>query len=90
MSQTAEIHEIETESLPAHVSLCAERYNRLDARISNIEDHLIRIDSALQDIKSAINDDRKAQFQAILTWSGGIITVLLGSTGWLFLQWISR
>jgi hypothetical protein len=36
----ADATEIEKKSLEAHVELCAERYNQLDARFEHIEDKI--------------------------------------------------
>lgn len=85
-----DIHEIEEQSLPAHVSLCAERYKHLDARITNIEKHLLAIDITLSEIRDAINHDRKEDFQRILAWSGAIIAALLGSLGWVLTHYVLR
>lgn len=82
--------DIESESLPAHVSICQERYKQLDTRIGSVEKHLIAIDITLSEIRDALNHDRKEQFQRFLTWSGVIITALLGSCGWLLTHYVLR
>lgn len=87
---SAQLHEIETESLPAHVSLCQERYKQLESRIDSIEKKLTGIDITLCEIRDAITQDRKEQFKQFLTWAGVVITALLGSCGWLITHYVVR
>ena len=90
MTYPVDIHDIEEQSLPAHVSLCAERYKHLDARITNIEKHLLAIDITLSEIRDAINHDHKAQLKQFLTWASVIIAGLLGTCGWLITHYVLR
>jgi len=90
MTYTVDTHEIESESLPAHVSLCAERYKHLDSRITSIEKHLIAIDITLSEIRDAINADHKAQFKQFLGWASIIITSLLATCGWLITHYVLK
>ena len=87
---TTQLHEIESESLAAHVALCAERYQDLDNRITRIEKKLTNIDITLCEIRDSLNRDRKDQFRQILTWAGVIITTLLASVGWLLTHYVVR
>jgi hypothetical protein len=87
---SAQLHDIESESLPAHVSICQERYKQLDSRIGSVERHLIAIDITLSEIRDAINHDHKAQLKQFLTWASVIITGLLGSCGWLLTHYVLR
>jgi hypothetical protein len=87
---TTQLHDIESESLAAHVALCAERYQDLDSRITRIEKKLTSIDITLCEIRDSLNTDRKDQFRQILTWAGVIITTLLASVGWLLTHYVVR
>lgn len=87
---SAQIHDIESESLPAHVSICQERYNQLDQRITSIERKLIGIDITLCEIRDAIQGDRKENFKLFLTWASVIITTLIGITGTVLYHYILR
>jgi hypothetical protein len=87
---SSQIHDIESENLAAHVSICQERYKQLDQRIDSVEKKLTGIDITLCEIRDAIQSDRKAQFKQFLTWAGVIITVLLGSLGWLLTHYVLR
>ena len=83
-------HDIESESLPAHVSICQERYNQLDLRISNIETKLGNIDAILCEIRDKINQDHKEQFKVVLTAAGAVITTLSAAIGYLLMHYVLR
>lgn len=48
-------HDIETESLPAHVSICQERYRHLENRLDRVDQRLDKIDSYLADIHEKVD-----------------------------------
>jgi len=85
---TTQLHEIESESLAAHVALCAERYQDLDNRINRIEKKLTDIDITLCEIRDEIKKDRKDNFRLFLGWAGVIITTLLASLGWVITHYV--
>jgi len=48
-------HDVETESLPAHVSICQERYRALNARLERVEAGMDKIEVMIQDIHSKLD-----------------------------------
>lgn len=87
---STQLHEIESESLEAHVALCAERYQDLDSRITRIEKKLTDIDITLCEIRDEIKKDRKDLFRLFLTWAGVVIATLLASLGWVLTHYVFR
>ena len=71
-----DIHHQESESLPLHVNLCAERFAAVHKRLGNIE-------TTLTDINNNINTLKTTTQATYLRWAGGIIAVLLAVCGWL-------
>lgn len=71
-----DIHHQESESLPLHVNLCAERFAAVHERLGNIE-------TTLTDINNNINTLKTNTLATYLRWAGGIIAVLLAVCGWL-------
>ena len=71
-----DIHHQESESLPLHVNLCAERFAAVHERLGNIE-------TTLTDINNNINTLKSNTQATYLRWAGGIIAVLLAVCGWL-------
>jgi hypothetical protein len=47
-------HEIETESLPAHVSICQERYRALESRMINFDEKIDAINVILREIRQEV------------------------------------
>lgn len=71
-----DIHDQESESLPLHVNLCAERFAAVHARLGNIE-------TTLTDINNNINTLKTTTQATYLRWAGGIIALLLAVCGGL-------
>jgi len=78
--------DLEKKSLEAHVDLCAVRYEQLDNRLNKVEQKLEKIESDVSDIKSMLNRGQTAQYRVLLGTAGGVITVLLGIVGYLFVR----
>jgi len=49
-------HEIETESLPAHVSICEERYKILEMRMKNVEVSIEKLQELIRDVHKKIDN----------------------------------
>lgn len=63
--------DIEKKSLEAHVELCAERYETLNARLLAIDTHLAALNAAL-------TANVSGQYKTYLGWAGVIIITLVG------------
>jgi tetrahydromethanopterin S-methyltransferase subunit G len=70
MSQLAPT-DIERESLDAHVSICALRYESLDMRLTTIE-------SKVEQLTSAITESRNSMNKVIIAATGTIVSSLIG------------
>jgi hypothetical protein len=48
MSRTTKTTKIEKENLEAHVELCAQRYDQIDSRLSNIETKVGKLQQTIE------------------------------------------
>ena len=64
--------DIESESLPTHVSLCQERYRRLEDRLESVE-------NKLDEITRTIEQMRLGFFKVMVTTGGSIIVAIIGA-----------
>jgi hypothetical protein len=74
MSDLAETTEIENESLPAHVSICSQRYKQLELRLITLE---VRMES----VQKEIIDGQRSLKTVIITSAGSIVVALIGVIG---------
>jgi prefoldin subunit 5 len=82
--------QLEKKSLEAHVDLCAQRYQALEARLDQVYARLAKLETSVEEIRDAIVNGQKAQLKQVLGWATAIITVLLASTGTLFVHYVLR
>ena len=84
----------ENTSLEMHVELCAERYRRLQEKISMVEDRLgsIHVDFAafktenqknLSDIKNLLSNAKDEKFKIMITSTATVIVGLLAMLGYV-------
>ena len=66
-----QIIDIEKTNLEAHVDLCAQRYESLDNRLTNIE-------SKFDSLKKLIEDGHSSMTKVIIGTAGTVITGVLG------------
>ena len=90
MSYPIDVHDIESESLPAHVSICQERYKQLDLRLNSVEQHLIKIDNILVEIRDSVAQQQQDNSKMFLTWAGVVITTLIGTCGYLIAHYVIK
>ena len=74
MSDLAETTEIENSSLPAHVSVCSQRYLQLDLRLSNLE-------TKMDNLQKDIMDGQKSLKSTIINTAGAIVIAIIGVIG---------
>jgi hypothetical protein len=74
MSDIAETSDIENESLPAHVSICSQRYKQLELRLVTLE---VKMDS----VQREIIDGQKSLKTVIISSAGSIVVALIGVIG---------
>jgi hypothetical protein len=66
------VADIESESLPTHVSLCQERYKRLEDRLESVE-------HKLDEMSKTIEKMRLGFFKIMVSTSGSIIVAIIGA-----------
>jgi len=77
------MHDIESQSLPAHVSLCQERYSALVRRMDSIDSRIDEVETLVREINKKIDE---ISVQGQQRWTNaqiGVIGVLLSITGFL-------
>lgn len=79
MSDLAETTEIENESLPAHVSICSQRYKQLELRLVTLE---VKMDSVQKDLI----ESQKSLKTTIITSASSIVVALLGVIGTILMK----
>lgn len=76
-------YDIESESLPAHVSLCQERYRALEGRLDTMEEKIQRIESLVMDIHDDLKNLSNRQNDRWSAAQVGVISVLIAVVGFL-------
>ena len=74
---------IETENLEAHVSICQERYEALEAKIDRLEHRLGDLEILTRDISDKLNKMEQRQTSIWFTVGGVVITGLVGTIAFL-------
>ena len=69
--------DIEKTNLEAHVELCAERYNSLEEKLTNLEVRMDKVETHLVDIKTALSNQDSSQYRTLITIGTTIIGVLI-------------
>ena len=76
-------YDIESESLPAHVSLCQERYRALESRLDAMEEKIQRIESLVTSIHDDLKNLSNRQNDRWSAAQVGVISVLIAVVGFL-------
>jgi len=76
-------YDIESESLPAHVSLCQERYRALEGRLDVMEEKIQRIESLVTSIHDDLKNLSNRQNDRWSAAQVGVISVLIAVVGFL-------
>lgn len=74
MSDLAETTAIENESLPAHVSICSQRYKQLDLRLNTLE---IKMDAVQKEIIEGQRSLKSTIIASTATVVSGMIGVII-------------
>jgi hypothetical protein len=80
MSDTTDI---EKKSLEAHVELCAERYRLLETKMESVEEKVMVLHGVIAELRNMMQTMATKRNDQIINWGVGIITVLVGTIGWL-------
>jgi chromosome segregation ATPase len=75
--------DIEKKSLEAHVELCAERYRLLETKLESLEEKVLELHSVISELRNMMQNMATKRNDQVMNWGVGIITVLVGTVGWL-------
>lgn len=87
MSDTTEI---EKKSLEAHVELCAERYRFLEQKLVHMDDKIEDQGGVIREVHDMVQNMAEKRTDQVIAWGAGIITILLGITGYLLATYIVK
>jgi chaperonin cofactor prefoldin len=82
--------DIEKKNLEAHVELCAERYNQLEARFEHVENKIGNLDALLREVHDMIQRMSEKRTDQLIGWGVGIIGALLATTVYLITQYVFK
>ena len=82
--------EIEKKNLEAHVELCAERYNQLEARFEHVENKIGNLDALLREVHDMVQRMSEKRTDQLIGWGVGIIGALLATTMYLITQYVFK
>jgi uncharacterized protein YoxC len=66
---------IEKKSLEAHVELCAERYNAMEAKLDDVNAKINRLDAVVCEVRDLVQKMNSRRNEQIMTWGLSTISV---------------
>jgi prefoldin subunit 5 len=81
---------IEKKSLEAHVELCAERYNALESRLDHVDAKISKLEKIICEVRDLVQDMSVRRNDQLIRWGTGIIGVLFGAVGYLFVNYVIK
>jgi len=87
MSDTTEI---EKKSLEAHVELCAERYRFLEQKLEHMDEKIEAQSGVIREVHDMIQNISEKRTDQVVAWGAALITVLLGTTGYLLAVYVIK
>jgi hypothetical protein len=87
MSDTTDI---EKKSLEAHVELCAERYNALEARLNHVDDKIGKLEIIVREVHDMIQRMSEKRTDQLISWGVGIIGALVATTIYLVVNYVLK
>ena len=85
-----EATDIEKKSLEAHVELCAERYNALEAKLETLEGKISGVAARVKEVKDCVSKMSEKQNDRLIGWGIGIISALLATTVYLITHYVFK
>ena len=94
MSQENVLYDLEKTSLETHVSLCAERYKRLEDKFEHLEGRLDKLcedvesmsdknDKNMNELKTIIQTGNDNRFKAIVAGAATVIAALVSAVAYI-------
>ena len=79
---------VEKKNLEAHVELCAERYDALEEKLSDVEGKVESLEVSVNEIKDMITQMNNRHQRQLIKWGVSIIGSLLVLTGWMVVNYV--
>ena len=86
----SEATEIEKKSLEAHVELCAERYNQLEARFEHVDGKISSLEALMREVHDMVAKINEKRNDQIINWGLGIIGGLVAVTAYLTVNYVLK
>jgi predicted nucleic acid-binding Zn-ribbon protein len=86
----AETTDIEKKSLEAHVELCAERYNALEARLDHVDARISTLSDIIREVHDMMQKMSEKRNDQIISWGLGVIGALTATTVYLVTQYVFK
>lgn len=82
-------HDIESESLPAHVSLCQERYASLERRFESVDEKITDLGVMIRDIHDRVDAMSQATQDRFQSWHWAVTGSLATAVVFLLERWLA-
>lgn len=82
--------DIEKKSLEAHVELCAERYNALEARLDHVDNKITELSDLIKRVHDMVHKISEKRTDQIISWGVGIIGTLFAATIYLITTYVLK
>jgi hypothetical protein len=83
-----EATEIEKKSLEAHVELCAERYNQLEARFEQVDGKIGHLETLLREVHNMVQRMSEKRTDQLIGWGVGLIGALTATVIYLVTNYV--
>jgi len=80
--------DIEKRNLEAHVELCAERYRFLEKKLETLDGKIEGTNSVVREVHDMIQEMGQYRNKQILAWGVGIVGTLVGTIGYLMIEFV--
>jgi predicted nucleic acid-binding Zn-ribbon protein len=86
----SEATEIEKKSLEAHVELCAERYNQLEARFEHVDGKINHLETLLREVHDMVQRMSDKRTDQLIGWGVGLISALTAAVIYLVTNYVLK
>jgi hypothetical protein len=84
----SEATDIEKKSLEAHVELCAERYNQLEARFEHVDGKISHLETLLREVHDMVYRISEKRTDQLIGWGVGLIGALSATVIYLITHYV--
>jgi hypothetical protein len=84
----SEATDIEKKSLEAHVELCAERYNQLEARFEHVDGKINHLETLLREVHDMVHRISEKRTDQLIGWGVGLIGALSATVIYLITHYV--